>query len=241
MGVAVAGWRSSVLGQNNPSLVSLSLAEEQPHGQPHQTPALFNTSTKNHNYKCISSSASMRLQQFASPLSQIPFDHDGAAQDPGSENGAAYKILFPKRGDSYLRSPSMHFGIQPQHCHNCGAVTGASYAGRASERKRFVITCKKENAPNNLRALVCIWMFLRLWVGMICFTWVLITRAGLWALLPDAPFEFCDRRSVPSISCWFWPRKYLLIFFFINLSLEKFNKVFWCLSGSCQWKSGSKW
>lgn len=59
------------------------------------------------------------------------------------------------------------------------------------------------------------------------------------SLLPDAPFEFCDRRTVLGIS----DLKNIYLFFYKSeqLSLEKFNKVFWCLSGSWQWKSGSKW
>lgn len=125
---------------------------------------------------------------------------------------------------------------KPMYCHNCGAVTGASYAGTATERKRCVITCKKESALSNLWALVCICMFFRLWIGMISFTWALVTRAGLWA--------YCLIRCLNAVTAglfitflvvyffFSWPRKYLLIFYKSELlSLEKKLIRYF---GSCQ-------
>lgn len=97
----------------------------------------------------------------------------------------------------------------PMYCHNCGAVTGASYAGTASERKRFVITCKKESALSNLWALVCICMFLRLWMGMISFTWALVTRAGLWA--------YCLIRCWNAVTAGLFITSLVVYFFFLDL------------------------
>ena len=150
----------------------------------HEIPALLRTWTKDHGYKCIASSASMRLQRFT-PLS-VPSLFWSRSGCPGTWNREwdCLKDTFPKTG---LFLPRIHLdpllSVAPTqlYCHNRGAVTGASYTGTASERKRFVITRKRESALSNLRALVCICMFFSLWIGMICFTWVLVTTAGLWA------------------------------------------------------------
>lgn len=144
----------------------------------HEIPALLSTSTKDHDYKCISSSASMKLNWFA------PFLITRRLPRNLRQRMGLPEKYFPKTG---LFLPGIHLDallyVAPTqlYCHNCEAVTGASYAGTASERKRFVITCKKESALSNLRALICICMFFSLCIGMICFKWVLVTVAGLWA------------------------------------------------------------
>lgn len=145
--VAVADWRNTTLSRKNPR--AWPHVREPGWNSLHEIPVLLSTSTKDHDYEGVSSSARVRLEQFATCLSPAPFDHDKAAQQPE-------KCFPPNRAcsDPFVRHPNTVVLSQPRGCHNRGAVRGASYAGTASERKRFVITCEKESALSNLRALV---------------------------------------------------------------------------------------
>lgn len=136
--------------------------------------------TKDHRYRSISPTAGWDLSSFHfCPLSSLT-----TTRLPRNlaQMELPKKSFSPKNG---WDPPWSGAAPTQLNCHNREGVvelltlTNISYT--ASERRRFVITGKKGSAGSNLGALLCIWMCFSLWLGMICFTWGLVTNAGLWA------------------------------------------------------------